>query len=996
MFRYGVLCKSVILVLVLALAGRADTVFQCDFDGSQVGDNTSLANMNAGTTIGSWTGSIPGQAHVRASGDNNGLLLDRRSGEVAVEAVLDEPVGLEGTRVSFKMLFRRTGANKDINIIGLDDTGAQIFHLFITSATSGSEMHGLTHVDAAGVETVIEGSGGTLAWNNDVYAPDNMAQVTLDLLESSYDVRGVSPRTDWTATGLAYASDATTLTRVLFLGDNLETGIWMDDIRVEGSSMGTDAARGPRPAGGTVDVVRDGLVLSWIPGDNAQRHDVYLGETAMDVNDATLGSDLLISENQDANSLALDRLEFGKTYYWRVDAIVDNAPTKGTVWNFTVEPYSILVPVDAIKVAASSSGAETPPSMLVNGSGLEGNTHSRDEGTMWLSAIPDPAPWLMFEFDTLQKLDQVEIWNANTRSEIAIGWGIKDVNIVTSVDGETWTTLGQPSQISQAPGLDTYSAPHVVDLNLTLAKYVRIDILSNWGGLLSQYGVSEVQFYGLPMVARTPDPASGSIVLPDRVAIWRAGREAATHDISASPDPHALIDGTASSVSAQTSELDLSVLDLTLGQTIYWRVDEVNDSVSPSVWQGPVWDFAVLPYLVVDDFDSYSNISPNRPFQTWLDGFGYSSDEFFPQSYGGNGTGSGIGHDIWSLSSPHYDGDIMEGSIAKSGSSMPLYFNNTNGLTLSEAGRTLTPAQDWTAYGIKSLTVNFHGGPDNSGQLYAKINGVRIEYDGLSDALQREQWIPWNIDLSGVSTDLSHVTSLAIGIDNAGATGVLTIDDIRLYPSAPETFEPVMPVANDPNLVALYEFEGNALDSAGDHHATVVGAPQYTDGKFGQAISFDGFVDYVVHAFDAEETWPFSTVSLWVKTDSLAQAGWLGLFNNNSSGSDFQFDVDGSDPGFYRYSGVGGTGLLGPVKNDWVHLAMTCDGTQTRIHYNGLFVMSIDVANTLYGQFAMGVSRNMTTTFAGQIDDVRVYNRALSDAEIAGLAGVTETVSTAF
>ena len=58
--------------------------------------------------------------------------------------------------------------------------------------------------------------------------------------------------------------------------------------------------------------------------------------------------------------------------------------------------------------------------------------------------------------------------------------------------------------------------------------------------------------------------------------------------------------------------------------------------------------------------------------------------------------------------------------------------------------------------------------------------------------------------------------------------------------------------------------------------------------------------------------------------------------------------------------------------------------------------MSIDVANTLYGQFAMGVSRNMTTTFAGQIDDVRVYNRALSDAEIAGLAGVTETVSTAF
>ena len=662
-----------------------------------------------------------------------------------------------------------------------------------------------------------------------------------------------------------------------------------------------------------------------------------------------------------------------------------------------MEPHSILVPVDADKVTASSSGAETPPSMLVNGSGLDGNTHSNDEETMWISAIPDPAPWLMFEFDTIQKLAQVTIWNANTNAEIAVGWGIKDVNIVTSVDGETWTTLDQPSQISQAPGLDTYSDPHVVDLNLTLAKYVRIDILSNWGGLLSQYGVSEVKFYGLPMVARTPDPAPGSIVLPDRVATWRAGREAATHDISASPDPNALIDDTAPAVSSQTSELDLSLLNLTLGQMVYWRVDEVNESASPSVWQGPVWDFAVVPYLVVDDFDSYGNMSPNRPFQTWLDGFGYSSDEFFPQGYGGNGTGAGIGHDIWSLNSPHYDGDIMEDSFAKNGRSMPLYFNNTNGLTLSETERTLTPAQDWAAYGIKSLTLNIHGDPDNSGQLYAKINGVRIEYDGLSDALQRQQWIPWNIDLSGVSTDLSHVTSLAIGIDGAGATGVLYIDDIRLYPSAPETFEPVMPQASDPNLVALYEFEGNALDSAGDHHATAAGAPQYTDGKIGQAISLDGFVDYVVHPFDAEETWPFSTVSLWVKTDSLAQAGWLGLFNNNSSGSDFQIDVDGSDPGFYRYSGEGGgSGLLGLVKNDWVHLAMSCDGTQTRIYYNGLFVMSIDVANTLYGQFAVGVSRNMNTTFAGQIDDVRVYNRALSDAEIAGLAGVTETVPAAF
>ena len=43
-------------------------------------------------------------------------------------------------------------------------------------------------------------------------------------------------------------------------------------------------------------------------------------------------------------------------------------------------------------------------------------------------------------------------------------------------------------------------------------------------------------------------------------------------------------------------------------------------------------------------------------------------------------------------------------------------------------------------------------------------------------------WHVWNIDLSTVGGNLSSVTSLTIGIEGAGATGVVYIDDIRLYP----------------------------------------------------------------------------------------------------------------------------------------------------------------------------------------------------------------------
>jgi len=755
----------------------------------------------------------------------------------------------------------------------------------------------------------------------------------------------------------------------------------------------TFTASGPTPQNETEDVLVD-ADLSWTPGMSVTSHDVYFGESFEDVNGATVPT----SAGQDVNSFDPGRLAFGKTYFWRVDevsAAPDNTVLKGAVWSFTAEPYSIMIPVDVNNVTASSSDATSAPGMIVNGAGLDGDTHSNKPEDMWMSASPDPTPWLMFEFDTVQKLDQMRIWNSNSGSEGSVGWGLKDVNIGYSIDGLAWTALAGSSQVSQAPGLSTYGEPQVIDLGLALAKFVRIDILTNWGGLLPQYGVAEVQFYGLPVYARTPDPVSGSVVLPNTVATWRAGREAVEHTLNVSTDPNALADGTASSVSSMTNSVDLGSLGLQLDQVYHWSVDEVNEAEAMSVWPGPVWSLSTVPYLTIDNFDSYSNISPNRPFQTWHDGFGYSADEFFPEDYAGNGTGSGVGHDIWSVSSPHFDGEIMEGAIARSGKSMPLYFTNTNGANLSETRRTLDPAQDWTTNGIKSLSLNIYGDSGNSGQLYVKINNTRIDYVGLSDALQRSQWIPWNIDLSDVA-GLQNVTSLAIGIEGAGALGFIYVDDIRLYALTPTTFEPVIPDESDPNLVAFYAFEGNADDSVGVHHATAAGEPQYVQGKVGQAISFDGFIDYVAHTFEAEEIWSATSVCLWVRTDTFAQDNWSGIFNNNAADNDFQFDVEGSDPGFYRYNGTGGSSLLGSVTSEWVHLAMSCDGTQTRVYFNGLLVTSLNVANTQFGQLAVGVNRAMDNMFTGEMDDVRVYNRALSDAEVAGLAGLTEAVPASF
>ncbi|NQV31293.1 MAG: discoidin domain-containing protein, partial [Phycisphaeraceae bacterium] len=550
-----------------------------------------------------------------------------------------------------------------------------------------------------------------------------------------------------------------------------------------------ELASGPVPEDGANDVVRDAM-LSWTPGPYADQHHVYLGESFEDVNSATVPtvSDL------DANSLDVGRLEFGKTYFWRVDEVngsPDRTVFKGEVWSFEVEPYAIAIPGATIAVTASSVSNEfSTAEQAINGSGLDANDiHGMEAGTMWFTASVDLDPWIQFEFDEVKKLDMMKVWNANSAAESAIGWGVKDVITEVSVDGVTWEVLPEANQFSRGPGTRNYGQYDAIDLAGAAAKYVRVNIQSNWGGLIMSYGLSEVQFFETPVQARTPNPADGSVnVTPNAVITWRSGREAGQHDVYIDTDINAVAEGTAPSVTTQINSLDLTSLELELGQTYYWRVDEVNNTEIPSVWTGSVWSLNTLKALVVDDFEGYNNSSPDRPFQTWLDGFGYSADEFFAQGYAGNGTGCGIGHDIWSLSSPYFDGPIMETdrTVAGSSQSMPFYYSNTGGVA-SETQRTFAVPQDWTVGGVQLLSIAFFGETGNTGTLYTKINGVKVIYPLEPSHVAAQSWKTWNIDLSTLGIDLQSVTDLAIGMDGAGTSGMLLIDDIvlRQAPSGP-------------------------------------------------------------------------------------------------------------------------------------------------------------------------------------------------------------------
>jgi hypothetical protein len=136
-----------------------------------------------------------------------------------------------------------------------------------------------------------------------------------------------------------------------------------------------------------------------------------------------------------------------------------------------------------------------------------------------------------------------------------------------------------------------------------------------------------------------------------------------------------------------------------------------------------------------------------------------------------NDTGATVGN---------IQGPFAEQTIVNSGrQSMPLFYDNVD-FTTAEAD--LPVGQNWTASGIQSLSLSFHGAVDNSGQLYVKIDNTKIAYDGPAANIARPAWQLWNIDLATTGASLSNVSKLTIGIEGAGAQGVVYIDDIRLYP----------------------------------------------------------------------------------------------------------------------------------------------------------------------------------------------------------------------
>jgi len=197
-------------------------------------------------------------------------------------------------------------------------------------------------------------------------------------------------------------------------------------------------------------------------------------------------------------------------------------------------------------------------------------------------------------------------------------------------------------------------------------------------------------------------------------------------------------------------------------------------------------------------------------------------------------------------------------------------------------------------------------------------------------------------------------------------------------------------------IIGIWLFDEGKGDVAEDSSengfdGTVMNGAKWADGKFGDALEFDGADDYVDFGKDERLKPQRFTVVAWFSTRKLNGYGHIfqsGNDWNDMAGIVFRVHQDG-----YFQSGVTqGPGntvswVNGPSlsADTWYHAALTFDGSTIVLYLDGERVASNVGAKVLYDEWPVRVgshSHGVSSLFNGFIDEVAYFNEALSQEDI--------------
>jgi len=481
-------------------------------------------------------------------------------------------------------------------------------------------------------------------------------------------------------------------------------------------------ASGPNPPVGAIHP--DTWVnLGWRAGDFAVSHNVYLGDDLDAVNnddvtgDTFCGNQVLTYYVAGFPGFAYpDGLVPGTTYYWRIDEVNDADPN--SPWKGEIWNFSVA------------------PRTAYN---------------------PDPA-------------DGAEFVNTSVMLSWTAGYGSKmhTVYFGDDFDQVRNATGGAPV------GTATYN-PGTLDA--AKVYYWRVD---EFDGVATYKG--DVWTFTTPGAVGNPRPANGAAdVQMNAILSWTPADFAASHEIYFGTDKEAVRSADTGSPEYKgpkalgDESYDPGLLET--GAIYYWRVDEIDDQ--GNTMKGPIWSFTVGAFLLVDDFEGYTDndAEDEAIWQTWIDGFGVANN----------------GAQVGNLMPPYAEQRIVHSGTQ----SLPYAYDNSGPANVSEASAdtaNLAIGQDWTAGDVTTFSLWFNGDSANAPEtLYIALTGTNnatglVNHDD-ADAALTDRWIQWSIPLAefgNQGVDLARIKTITIGFGDKnnpqlGGTGSMYFDDIRLH-----------------------------------------------------------------------------------------------------------------------------------------------------------------------------------------------------------------------